>query len=231
MKRVMVLTGIIVSGVVSASHAEGPYKLKLPLGLQEQAAYIPEDNPLTAAKINLGKQLYFDKRLSADGSVACATCHDPGKGFSDGRPTSQGIKGQVGGRSAPVTINRLFSKEQFWDGRAASLEEQALGPVQNPIEMGNTLDGMVATLSKIPGYREQFKKAFDTDVTKEGVARALASFERTLLCGNSAFDKFEAGFVDKSFTVLYFKRHGSTAYVAGQHQLERAGHSAAPHSA
>lgn len=194
MSRAKVLGVLIVSGIlVSDSRAQEPYKLKLPLGLQEQAAYIPADNPLTAAKINLGKQLYFDKRLSADGSVSCATCHAPDKGFSDGRPTSRGIKGQVGGRNAPVTINRLFSKEQFWDGRADSLEDQALGPVQNPIEMGNTLDGMLATLNKIPGYRDQFRKVFGTDATKEGVAKAIAAFERTLLCGNSAFDKFEAG--------------------------------------
>lgn len=194
MSRAKVLGVLIVSGIlVSDSRAQEPYKLKLPLGLQEQAAYIPADNPLTAAKINLGKQLYFDKRLSADGSVSCATCHAPDKGFSDGRPTSRGIKGQVGGRNAPVTINRLFSKEQFWDGRADSLEDQALGPVQNPIEMGNTLDGMLATLNKIPGYRDEFRKVFGTDATKEGVAKAIAAFERTLLCGNSAFDKFEAG--------------------------------------
>lgn len=194
MRRAKVLGVLIVSGILASdSPAQEPYKLKLPLGLQEQAAYIPVDNPLTAAKINLGKQLYFDKRLSADGSVSCATCHDPGKGFSDGRPTSRGIKGQVGGRSAHVTINRLFSKEQFWDGRTDSLEDQALGPVQNPIEMGNTLDGMVATLNKIPGYRDQFRKVFGTQATKEGVAKAIAAFERTLLCGNSAFDKFEVG--------------------------------------
>jgi cytochrome c peroxidase len=178
---------------VTESGAEQAYTLKMPSGLQEDAAYIPPDNPLTADKINLGKQLYFDKRLSADGTIACVTCHAPDKGFSDGRPTSTGIKGQVGGRNAPVTINRLFSQEQFWDGRSPSLEDQALGPVQNPIEMGHTLQEMVATLDKLQGYREQFKKVFGTPVTKEGVAQAIASFERTLLCGNSAFDKFKAG--------------------------------------
>src|SRR5574337_1439186 len=89
--------------------------------------------------------------------------------------------------------NRLFSQDQFWDGRSPSLEDQALGPVQNPIEMGHTLPGMIATLDKVQGYKEQFKKTFGTGVTKEGVAQAIASFERTLLCGNSAFDKFEAG--------------------------------------
>ncbi len=178
---------------VLGSGAEQAYTLKMPLGLQEDAAFIPPDNPLTADKINLGKQLYFDKRLSADGTIACVTCHAPDKGFSDGHLTSTGIKGQVGGRNAPVTINRLFSQEQFWDGRSPSLEDQALGPVQNPIEMGHTLQEMVATLDKLQGYREQFKKVFGTPVTKEGVAQAIASFERILLCGNSAFDKFKAG--------------------------------------
>lgn len=195
--RGVLIIGALFSTVlglsVTESGAEQAYKLKMPSGLQGDAAYIPPDNPLTADKINLGKQLYFDTRLSADGTVACATCHAADKGFSDGRPTSTGIKGQVGGRNAPVTINRLFSQEQFWDGRSPSLEDQALGPVQNPIEMGHTLEGMVATLDKLSGYREQFKKAFGTGVTKEGVAQAIASFERTLLCGNSAFDKFEAG--------------------------------------
>src|SRR5574337_1633257 len=184
---------IVVGGFLNQSGAQGPYKLTLPLGLQEEAAYIPPDNPLTAEKIELGRQLYFDGRLSADGTVSCASCHAPDKGFSDGRPTSTGIKGQVGGRNAPVTINRLFSQEQFWDGRSPSLEDQALGPVQNPIEMGHTLEGMVATVDKVQGYRAQFKKVFGTKVTKEGVGQAIASFERSLLCGNSAFDKFKAG--------------------------------------
>ncbi len=184
---------ILLSIIVSASRAEGPYKLEMPLGLQEQAAYIPDDNPMTPEKIALGKMLYFDKRLSADGTVACATCHIPRFGFTDGRPVATGIKGQKGGRSAPTVINRLFSKEQFWDGRAADLEDQALGPIQAPIEMGNTLEGMVANLDKIQGYRDQFKKVFGTDVTKEGVAKAIASFERTVLSGNSPFDRYEAG--------------------------------------
>jgi cytochrome c peroxidase len=163
------------------------------LGLQEEAAYIPPDNPLTAEKIELGRQLYFDGRLSADGTVSCATCHAPDKGFSDNRPTSIGIKGQVGGRNAPVAINRLFSQEQFWDGRAASLEDQALGPIQNPIEMGNTLKKMVATLNGIEWYRKLFRRVFGTDVTAAGVAKAIAAFERSLVCGNSAFDRYEDG--------------------------------------
>ncbi|CBE68724.1 MAG: c-type cytochrome [Candidatus Methylomirabilis oxygeniifera] len=184
---------LLIGGVVSRSVAQGPYKLTLPLGLQKEAAYVPPDNPLTAEKIELGRQLFFDGRLSADGTVSCATCHAPDNGFSDGRPTSIGIKGQVGSRNAPTTVNRLFSQEQFWDGRAASLEEQALGPIKNPIEMGNTLNGMTATLSSIKGYREQFKRVFGTDVNAAGVAKAIAAFERSLVCGNSAFDRYEDG--------------------------------------
>lgn len=184
---------LLIGGVLNRSVAQGPYKLTLPLGLQEEAAYIPPDNPLTAKKIELGRQLYFDGRLSADGTVSCATCHAPDKGFSDGRSTSTGIKGQLGERNAPVAINRLFSQEQFWDGRAASLEEQALGPIQNPIEMGNTLKKMVAKLHTIQGYRKQFKKVFGTDVNAAGVAKAIAAFERSLVCGNSAFDRYEDG--------------------------------------
>jgi cytochrome c peroxidase len=184
---------LIVGGFLSQSGAEGPYTLELPLGLQKEVAYIPPDNPLTSKKIDLGRQLYFDGRLSADGTVSCATCHAPDKGFSDGRPTSTGIKGQVGKRNAPVTLNRIFSQEQFWDGRSPSLEDQALGPVQNPIEMGHTLKGMVATLSAIKGYREQFRQVFGTKVTASGVAKAIAAFERSLVCGNSAFDRYEDG--------------------------------------
>src|SRR5574337_1434755 len=162
-KGVLIIAVFLSIGVFSLSWAQGPYALKLPLGLQKESAYIPPDNPLTIEKIDLGRQLYFDGRLSADGTVSCATCHAPDKGFSDSRPTSTGIKGQVGGRNAPVAINRLFSQEQFWDGRAASLEDQALGPIKNPIEMGNTLEKMVATLSAARGYREQFRQVFGTD--------------------------------------------------------------------
>ncbi len=196
----MTLQGLLQGALIAAflfvsvgSSPAGEYKLILPPALQEQAANIPADNPLTAEKIALGKQLFFDKRLSADGTIACASCHDPKFGFSDGRPGSLGIKGQRGGRNAPTAINRLFSADQFWDGRAKSLEEQALGPIQNPIEMGNTLEAVVKTLNGMPGYREKFQKVFGTEVTADGIAKAIAAFERTLLSGNSPFDRFQAG--------------------------------------
>ena len=171
------------------------YELKVPLGLDDTELRIPEDNPLTNEKIELGKLLFFDKRLSVDGIVACANCHNPKFGFTDGEPVSTGVGGQKGGRSAPTAINRAFSTLQFWDGRAPSLEEQAKGPMVNPIEMANpSHDAVVERLKKIKGYRELFKNAFGTeDLTIEHGVKAIASFERTVLSGNSAFDKFESG--------------------------------------
>ncbi len=170
------------------------FSMTLPLGLQADAAYLPEGNPLSMAGIELGRLLYFDPRLSRDGKISCATCHAPEKGFSDGLATSTGIDGQAGGRNAPTVINRLFSVEQFWDGRAADLEDQALGPVQNPIEMGHTLPAMVADLQRIAGYAAKFEAAFgDAEITAERVGKAIASYERTVLAGNAPYDRYQAG--------------------------------------
>ncbi len=167
------------------------YEVKVPPGLPELP--IPDDNPMTAEKVELGKMLYFDKRLSKDGTISCATCHDPAKGWAEHTPTSTGIGGAVGGANSPSVANAVYGKTQFWDGRAASLEEQALGPIENEIEMGHNLDELVPQLNEIAGYKEQFQKVFGTDVTEEGIAKAIAAFERTVLCGNSAYDKFQAG--------------------------------------
>ena len=154
----------------------------------------PADNPYSADKVELGKVLYFDKRLSADNSVACASCHAPERGFTDNSPVSTGIRGQKGGRSAPTTINRAYSLAQFWDGRAATLEEQAKGPIQNPIEMGETHVNVVAKLNAIAGYRALFEKSFGSpEVTIDNAAKAIATFERTLLSGNSPYDRYKAG--------------------------------------
>jgi len=169
-------------------------QLDLPLGLDASAVFIPADNPLTDQKIALGKQLFFDKRLSADNTVACATCHTPRFGWTDGQPVATGIRGQKGGRSAPSAINRALSQNQFWDGRAASLEAQALGPIENPIEMGLSHEDAVTRLKAIEGYVEQFKSVFGTeDLTIEDVGKAIASYERTILSGNSPVDQFRAG--------------------------------------
>jgi len=156
----------------------------------------PADNPATAAKIELGKQLYFDKRLSRDDTISCASCHDPAKGYSNGKPVAEGVGGKKGNRSAPTVINAAYYDFQFWDGRAPTLEAQALGPIQNPIEMNMTLEEVEAKLNKIEGYRKQFQSVFGTDVTAEGISKAVAAFERTVLSGNAPYDQFEAG--DKS---------------------------------
>lgn len=153
----------------------------------------PAANPPSAAKIELGKQLYFDGRLSKDGTVSCASCHDPKKGFSNGERFATGVGGAKGGRSAPSVINAAYYRQQFWDGRAASLEEQALGPIQNPIEMAETLESVVKKLSAIEGYRSQFKDVFGSDVTSDGIGKAIAAYERTILSGNAPYDAFKAG--------------------------------------
>jgi cytochrome c peroxidase len=155
---------------------------------------IPEDNPLTAAKIELGRLLYFDTRLSADATVSCATCHSPDKGFTDQAPVSTGIRGQKGTRSAPTVLNSAFNFFQFWDGRAGSLEEQAGGPVENPVEMGNSHAKAGETIAGIEGYAPYFTKAFgDPKVDIDRITKAIASYERTVLSGNSAWDRYVDG--------------------------------------
>jgi cytochrome c peroxidase len=157
----------------------------------KEALYIPQDNPLTRAKIELGRQLYFDRRLSAGNEVSCADCHHPDYGYAKNTQFGVGIKGLTGGRNSPVAFNRIISKAQFWDGRAGSLEEQAVGPIQNPIEMGFTHEKAVALLKQIPGYKMQFVKIFGREPHIDDVGRAIASFERTLVTGESPYDTYE----------------------------------------
>ncbi len=179
---------LLVAPIVAVA---ADFELQYPLGLKPQR--IPADNPLTADKVALGKQLYFDPRLSSDNTISCSSCHDPKKGWSNADAFATGVRGQRGGRSAPTVINSGYATLQFWDGRAHQLEGQALGPIQNPIEMDLTLDACVEKLNKIEGYRKQFQKVFGTDVTEEGIAKAIASFERTVLSGNAPFDRYKAG--------------------------------------
>ncbi len=169
------------------------YPYKVPLGLKF-APDVPTDNPITDAKVALGKLLYFDKRLSRDGTVSCATCHDPAKGWTDRAPVSTGIRGQHGTRSAPTVLNAAYMDVQFWDGRAASLEEQAKGPIENPVEMGFTHAEAAARIAGLKGYAPYFKAAFGDDkVDIDRVAKAIASFERTVLTGNAPYDRWQAG--------------------------------------
>ena len=159
-------------------------------------AISPTDNPTTIKKITLGKQLYFDPRLSVDGTISCNSCHNVMSSGTDNRPTSVGVNGQRGGRSAPTVWNSALLSVQFWDGRAATLEEQAKGPPLNPIEMGMPSEkAVVERLNSIPGYAEQFKTVFggDSAVSFDNMAKAIAAFERTLITGNSPFDRYIKG--------------------------------------
>ncbi len=180
---------------VAAQAAEKkPLAQEVPVPLGLLPIQWPADNPYSKQKLELGRLLYFDNRLSADGSVSCASCHHPKFAFADGSPVSTGIKGQKGGRSAPTVFNRAYSLAQFWDGRAATLEDQAKGPMANPIEMGNTHDGVVSKVRGIPGYKPMFAAAFGSgEITIDHLAKAIATYERTVLSGNSAYDRYRAG--------------------------------------
>jgi cytochrome c peroxidase len=157
-------------------------------------ATIPADNPQAREKIELGEKLFFDGRLSADGTVACSTCHDPAHAFTDGRPVSIGIKGRAGERNAPTILNALYNKAQFWDGRAATLEEQAGFPIVNPVEMGQpSLNAAVARIASIPDYDRRFRSVFGRTPNGPDLTRAIASYERTLVSFDSPFDHFIAG--------------------------------------
>src|SRR5271168_4811847 len=157
-------------------------------------AAVPPDNPQTPEKIALGQKLFFDGRLSADGSVACSTCHDPARAFTDGRPASIGIMGRTGQRNAPTILNALYNKTQFSDGRAKSLEEQAAMPIVNSVEMGQpSLQAAVERIASIAEYQEAFKRTFGTPPNGANLLRAIASYERTQLAFDSPFDHFIAG--------------------------------------
>lgn len=206
--RLILLTTLAVAFSASSYAADGAGKretiksgswsMTLPLGLQADAAYIPDENPMSDAKIELGKFLYFDNRFSKDSTISCATCHNPFHGFADPARTSLGVGRLLGGRNSPTVINRLFSADQFWDGRAADLELQAHGPLTNPVEMAmGSHDEVVERVRNISGYAPLFTKAFgDPKIDMTRIVQAIAAYERTVVSGNSAYDRYQAG--DKS---------------------------------
>ncbi|MBX3421084.1 MAG: c-type cytochrome [Pirellulaceae bacterium] len=165
-------------------------QVTLPEGLAagKDAVYIPEDNPITRAKIELGRQLYFDVRLSKGNEVSCADCHHPDRGYAFDTQFGVGIQGLTGGRNSPTSMNRILSREQFWDGRAKDLEAQAVGPIANPIEMGNTHEAVVKFVSSNAVYRAQFDKIFGRAPNIDDVGRAIATFERVIVTGDSPYD-------------------------------------------
>jgi cytochrome c peroxidase len=155
---------------------------------------IPADNPQTPEKISLGQRLFFERRLSADGTVSCSTCHDPELAFTDRKLLSVGIKGRVGQRNAPTILNALYNKTQFWDGRVNTLEEQAANPIVNAFEMGHpNLDAAVAQIASVEEYQRAFQRVFGRPPNGPDLLRAIASYERTQLSFDSPFDHFIAG--------------------------------------
>lgn len=185
---------LIGSGPVPGADAAAT--VKLPLGIPEDLYkfVLPKDNPPTPESIALGKKLFFDTRLSADGTVSCSTCHDQGKAFVDRFPTAKGIRAQFGKRNSPTVLNAMFLQTMFLDGRAPSLEEQAKLPIVNPIEMGmKDGDEVAKKIASIPEYVTEFQAVYHRAVSYDDIGRAIASFERTLVSGNSPFDRFMAG--------------------------------------
>lgn len=207
---VLTLFVVLAGGVFSRAQALEA----LPRGV---AAPSPADNKPTKPKMLLGKMLFFDPRLSIDGTVSCNSCHNVMASGTDNRPNSVGVKGQHGGRGAPTVWNAAWMSVQFWDGRAASLEDQAKGPILNPIEMGMPSQAFtVARIKSIPGYVEAFKRAFPGEkdpVTYDNIARAIATFERTLITYDSPFDKWKHG----------NKKAMSKAALAGMAKVEELG--------
>lgn len=193
-RRFLLFVAAIAASIPLVRAASGPVSLPKGLPLDLWELLIPPDNAVTPEKIELGRRLYYDKRLSADGTVSCATCHDPEKGFADGKKVGEGIAGKKGARNSPTVLNAMFNEFQFWDGRAATLEEQAKGPMTNPVEMGMKDHGaVVAAVAKDPSYVAEFQKVFGRPITIDDIAAAIATFERTVLSGDSAFDRFQAG--------------------------------------
>lgn len=167
--------------------------VELPSGLAPgvSSVSIPEDNPLTRAKIELGRQLYFDRRLSKGNEVSCADCHHPDTGYAAETQFGVGVGGQTGNRNSPTAFNRILSEAQFWDGRAASLEEQAVGPIANPIEMASTHELAVKFVSSNSIYRVQFERVFGKAPDIDSIGKALATFERVIVTGDSPYDASE----------------------------------------
>ena len=215
MKRVSI-AGVIVAGIASlifgcerSAKRVGPkgapnpaadplaqpkslQQVGVPVDLTREA--IPADNPQTPEKISLGQKLFFERRLSADGTVSCSTCHNPDLAFTDRKSTSVGIKGRVGQRNAPTLLNALYNKTQFWDGRVKTLEEQAALPIVNAVEMGHpNLDAAVAQIASVEEYQQAFQRVFGRPPNGPDLLRAIASYERTQLSFDSPFDRFIAG--------------------------------------
>jgi cytochrome c peroxidase len=179
----MKLTGIMLAVLPITFAAAGDKRLEIPLGL-DSFLPVPELNPLTSEKVAMGRDLFSDQRLSRDGSISCASCHDPKRAFTDGKPVAEGASGHRGQRRVPAIVNRGYGKSFFWDGRIATLEEQVLQPILSPSEMDMTVEEALVRLRAEGRY---------SALTRDGLAQALASYVRTILAGGSPYDRYIAG--------------------------------------
>jgi cytochrome c peroxidase len=189
--KTLVSAVVLVAGMFTLQAGHATHWQALP-----EVAPAPADNPTTPEKVELGRMLYMDPRFSSTGTVSCNSCHNVMLGGEDNRSVSMGVHGQTGGRSSPTVWNSAFSSSQFWDGRAATLEDQAKGPVTNPIEMGmSELEEAMNRVRAIPGYRPYFERAFGSEnpMTVDNAARAVAAFERSLITPNSPYDRYVKG--------------------------------------
>src|SRR6516164_3496676 len=195
----LLLVSVASDSAISAEPGPGPIPPDSPLARPKSLRQTGVPVEVTRAsappdKIALGEKLFFDGRLSVDGTVACSNCHDPARAFTDGRPVSIGVKGRSGQRNSPTILNALYNVAQFWDGRAKTLEEQAALPITNPSEMGQpSLDAAVAQIAAVPEYEQSFRRVFGHPINATDLVRAIASYERTQFSFDSPFDRFIAG--------------------------------------
>lgn len=198
--RLLIVLAFALTALVSItprfSAQQRAFNASIPLGLPADTwdYYVPKNNPLSAAKVELGRKLFFDNRLSADGSVSCSTCHKPELAFTDGKTVAEGVSGRRGTRNSISLFNVMFNTSQFWDGRVDTLEQQAVEPLINPLEMGNSShDQVIKRLREIAEYRVEFRSVFGGEITIDRVGLAIAAYERTLISGDSPLDRFVAG--------------------------------------
>ena len=184
-----ILLTVVLSALLSV---RGAAEIRLPLGLDLYRP-IPEDNPITPEKVKLGKKLFGDKLLSRDRSLACKGCHQPKRAFTDGRAKAVGVYGRQGPRSVPTLVNRAYGRTFFWDGRTSTLEEQVIKPIESESEMDMTVAEAVERLKRKSRYRKMFQQAFHREPNGEDLARALASYVRTIYSGDSPFDRYVYG--------------------------------------
>ena len=201
MKKILISTSIILSmlsPIAQANVSEYVIKAGHP-SLQEwllpdEAPY-PADNKPTKARVELGKKLFFDPRLSGDGNMSCATCHSPVFGWSDGLPTGKGFKSMVLDRATPTVVNTAFNDIQMWDGRKATLEDQAMGPMEATVEMNMDTKKLFKWINTNKGYKNLFKQAYpdSKEINADTLSKAIASYERTIISNNSPFDRWVKG--------------------------------------